>query len=108
MHITFTWNQVFFIFAFFIALVSLMIGVAVAQEVYRPMLMKSDKITDAGLFCVTSEEIATGAKLLGVNWIAVSGISMTLFEPGKKLGESIAVEIEFAHDGCATSAKVDR
>jgi hypothetical protein len=99
MHITFTWNQVFFIFAFFIALVSLMIGVAVAQEVYRPVLTKQDGNPSFGL-CIGSEQIAAAAKVFGIPWVADVN-AMTLLGDGQK------VEIEFAN-GCAVSAKVVR
>lgn len=90
---------------FWIAAAVVLLGIGLlpfyahAQEIYRPILVKQSG-EDTGLFCLTSEEIALGAKLMGIAWLAEPN-SMTLMS-GKD-----EVEIEFT-GACATSAKLVR
>jgi hypothetical protein len=71
---------------------------AQAQEFYYPIGKAETK--DTGLFCVTTEEVSTLAKLFGINWVA-EPYSMTL------MGDGDRILIEFT-GSCATSAKVVR
>jgi hypothetical protein len=86
-----------------IAILSLLVAVvtsAGAQELYRPMLMKSDKIADTGGLCIRSEQIAAAAKVFGIPWVADVSV-MTLLPTGGK------VEIAFEKD-CAVAARLVR
>ncbi len=84
------------------ALICVLIVAANAQEFYYPVgNAKADKEVDSGFWCLTRDEIATGAKLLGVDWTAEPG-SLTLLK-----GDGGTVLIDFV-GACASSAKVVR
>jgi hypothetical protein len=76
---------------------------ASAQEVYRPMLVKETE-NGYGPLCFTSKDIAAAANFFaqfGISWIAEPN-AMTVMQGKTK------IEVGFAQDGCAASAKLVR